>query len=64
MDGPALDEPTPGPLIRVITRIGCIGGVIKQMFADPVAVALAGATAATFLSFLPRFLFINAAGRW
>ncbi len=60
MDGLALGETTPGPLIMVVTWVGYIGGVTREVFADPVAAGLAGATVATFFTFLPSFLFILA----
>jgi len=62
MDGLALGETTPGPLIMVVTWVGYLGGVAKQVAADPVAAGLAGATVATFFTFLPSFLFILAGG--
>ena len=60
MDGLALGEATPGPLIMVVTWVGYLGGVAKGVFDDPVAAGLAGAAAATFFTFLPSFLFILA----
>ncbi|MBM4189308.1 MAG: chromate efflux transporter [Betaproteobacteria bacterium] len=62
MDGLALGETTPGPLIMVVTWVGYLGGVAKQVFADPIAAGLAGAAVATFFTFLPSFLFILAGG--
>ena len=62
MDGLALGETTPGPLIMVVTWVGYLGGVSKAVFADPVAAGLAGAAVATFFTFLPSFLFILAGG--
>jgi chromate transporter len=62
MDGLALGETTPGPLIMVVTWVGYIGGVTKEVFANPVAAGLAGATVATFFTFLPSFLFILGGG--
>ncbi|HZV54865.1 MAG TPA: chromate transporter, partial [Rhodocyclaceae bacterium] len=50
MDGLALGETTPGPLIMIVTWVGYMGA------------GLAGATAATFFTFLPSFLFIIAGG--
>ena len=50
MDGLALGETTPGPLIMVVTWVGYMGA------------GLAGATAATFFTFLPSFWFILAGG--
>ncbi len=62
MDGLALGETTPGPLIKVVTWIGYLGGVSKSVFADPLAAGMAGAAVATFFTFLPSFLFILVGG--
>jgi chromate transporter len=62
MDGLALGETTPGPLIMVVTWVGYMGGVSKAVLADPIIAGLAGATAATFFTFLPSFWFIIAGG--
>jgi chromate transporter len=62
MDGLALGETTPGPLIMVVTWVGYLGGVTKGVLADPVAAGIAGAAVATFFTFLPSFLFILAGG--
>jgi len=62
MDGLALGETTPGPLIMVVTWVGYIGGVTKAVFTDPLAAGVAGATVATFFTFLPSFWFIIAGG--
>lgn len=62
MDGLALGETTPGPLIMIVTWIGYLGGVSGQVVGNPVAAGLAGATVATFFTFLPSFLFILVGG--
>jgi chromate transporter len=62
MDGLALGETTPGPLIMIVTWVGYLGGVAKGVFEHPVAAGLAGAAVATFFTFLPSFLFILAGG--
>jgi len=62
MDGLALGETTPGPLIMVVTWVGYLGGVAKSVLGNPVASGLAGATVATFFTFLPSFFFIIAGG--
>ncbi|MEJ5212077.1 MAG: chromate efflux transporter [Burkholderiales bacterium] len=62
MDGLALGETTPGPLIMVVTWIGYLGGVAKGVSESPVAAGMAGAAVATFFTFLPSFLFILAGG--
>ncbi len=64
IDGLALGETTPGPLIMVVTYVGFIGGWTKQVF-GPELLALggvAGALVATFFTFLPSFLFILVGG--
>lgn len=58
MDGLALGETTPGPLIMVVTWVGYIGGVTHEVFSHPLTAGLAGATVATFFTFLPSFWFI------
>ncbi|MDP1863225.1 MAG: chromate efflux transporter [Thiobacillus sp.] len=62
MDGLALGEATPGPLIMIVTWVGYLGGVAKGIFDNPVAAGLAGAAVATFFTFLPSFLFILVGG--
>jgi chromate transporter len=60
VDGLALGETTPGPLIMVVAFIGFVGGWGQELF-GPEARALAGmfgATVATVFTFLPSFLFI------
>jgi chromate transporter len=64
IDGLALGETTPGPLIMVVAFVGFVGGWTKALF-GPQALALAGlagACVATFFTFLPSFLFILAGG--
>ncbi len=64
IDGLALGETTPGPLIMVVTYVGFIGGWTKQVF-GPDMLALggfAGAMVATFFTFLPSFVFILVGG--
>jgi len=62
IDGLALGETTPGPLIMIVTWVGYIGGVTKAVFDDPISAGLAGAAVATFFTFLPSFWFIIAGG--
>ncbi|MBR0568777.1 chromate efflux transporter [Azoarcus sp. L1K30] len=64
IDGLALGETTPGPLIMVVAFVGFIGGYIGELF-GPGQQFLAGAVAAILVSwftFLPSFLFILAGG--
>jgi chromate transporter len=62
MDGLALGETTPGPLIMIVTWVGYMGGVAKTVFGNAIAAGLAGAAVATFFTFLPSFFFIIAGG--
>jgi chromate transporter len=64
IDGLALGETTPGPLIMVVAFVGFVGAW-TQAAIGPGAPALAGclgATVATFFTFLPSFLFILIGG--
>jgi chromate transporter len=64
IDGLALGETTPGPLIMVVAFVGFVGGWTQQVL-GPDAPFLGGALAATvvtFFTFLPSFLFILAGG--
>ena len=64
MDGLALGETTPGPLIMVVAFVGFVGGYVKAVL-GPDSLFLAGALAAalvTWFTFLPSFIFILAGG--
>ncbi len=64
IDGLALGETTPGPLIMVVTFVAFIGGYTKALFGAD-SLFLAGTVAAclvTWFTFLPSFLFIFAGG--
>jgi chromate transporter len=64
IDGLALGETTPGPLIMIVAFVGFVGGWTKMLY-GPEALALAGiagACVATLFTFLPSFLFILAGG--
>jgi chromate transporter len=64
IDGLALGETTPGPLIMVVAFVGFVGGWATQVL-GPDALVLGGAlaaTAVTFFTFLPSFVFILAGG--
>jgi chromate transporter len=64
IDGLALGETTPGPLIMVVTYVGFIGGWTKQVFGGDLLglSGIAGALVATFFTFLPSFVFILVGG--
>lgn len=57
MDGLALGEATPGPLIMIVAFVGFVAG-----WSGGPALAVAAAVTATFFTFLPSFLFILAGG--
>jgi chromate transporter len=64
IDGLALGETTPGPLIMVVAFVGFVGAWNHAML-GPDALFTAGcmgALVATFFTFLPSFLFIFAGG--
>ncbi|WP_438301383.1 chromate efflux transporter [Pseudomonas sp. NMS19W] len=64
IDGLALGETTPGPLIMVVAFVGFVGAYLQPRFGAEHAFA-AGALAATLVTwftFLPSFLFILAGG--
>ncbi|MFY3434641.1 chromate efflux transporter [Achromobacter mucicolens] len=64
IDGLALGETTPGPLIMVVAFVGFVGGYAHTLL-GPELLFVAGALAAaivTWFTFLPSFLFILAGG--
>ena len=64
IDGLALGETTPGPLIMVVAFVGFVGGW-NQAVLGPDALfagAALAATVVTFFTFLPSFVFILAGG--
>ncbi len=60
IDGLALGETTPGPLIMVVAFVGFVGAWTKEIFGPDMLfwAGFAGASVATFFTFLPGFLFI------
>lgn len=56
IDGLALGETTPGPLIMVLVFVGFMAGY--NHFGSSLAMGTLGLTATTFYTFLPCFLFI------
>ncbi len=64
IDGLALGESKPGPLIMIVAFVGFVGAWTQELF-GPDALFLAGAVAATlvtFFTFLPSFIFILLGG--
>ena len=60
IDGLALGESTPGPLIMIVTYVGFIVGWYNDILnlGSPITGALICAILATFFTFLPSFAFI------
>jgi chromate transporter len=63
IDGLALGETTPGPLIMIVAFVGFVGAWTHDVFGGNAALAgIAGACVATYFTFLPSFIFILAGG--
>jgi chromate transporter len=64
IDGLALGETTPGPLIMVVTFVGFVGGWTQAPFGPEAKLlaAVAAAVLVTWFTFLPSFVFIFAGG--
>ncbi len=64
IDGLALGETTPGPLIMIVAFVGFVGGWTRHPLGSEALFASGaiGACVATFFTFLPSFLFILAGG--
>lgn len=62
MDGLALGETTPGPLIMVVAFVGFVGGYQHVGNLPPGLAGSLAATLVTWFTFLPSFLFILAGG--
>ncbi|MGE0372133.1 MAG: chromate efflux transporter [Gammaproteobacteria bacterium] len=64
IDGLALGETTPGPLIMVVAFVGFVGAWTGEIFGPELLVwaGVAGACVATLFTFLPSFLFILIGG--
>ena len=64
IDGLALGETTPGPLIMVVAFVAFVGGWTQSALGPGFAFAAGAAAAAvvTFFTFLPSFIFILAGG--
>ncbi|TAG80938.1 MAG: chromate efflux transporter [Betaproteobacteria bacterium] len=60
IDGLALGETTPGPLILILTFVGYLAGVKEAVAASPLASGIFAASVVTFYTFLPSFMMIFA----
>ena len=66
MDGLALGESTPGPLIMVVAFVAFVGAWGQQILGPHALLAggVLAACVATWFTFLPSFIFILAGGPW
>ena len=64
IDGLALGETTPGPLIMVVAFVGYLAGHIQHLIgnSNPFWFGALGACVATWFTFLPSFFFILVGG--
>lgn len=64
IDGLALGETTPGPLIMVVAFVGYLAGHIQHLIGNssPFWFGVLGAVVATWFTFLPSFFFILVGG--
>jgi chromate transporter len=64
MDGLALGETTPGPLIMVVAFVGYLAGHIQNLIGntDPFWFGVLGACVATWFTFLPSFFLVLVGG--
>ena len=62
IDGLALGETTPGPLIMVVAFVGFVAAWQGELFQPVWFAAVTGACVATFFTFLPSFVFILVGG--
>ncbi len=58
MDGLALGETTPGPLIMVVAFVGFVGGWTHDIAQNPLLAGVVASCLVTFFTFLPSFIFI------
>lgn len=64
IDGLALGETTPGPLIMIVAFVGFVGAYLKEVFGPEqlFLAGVAGASIVTWFTFLPSFVFILLGG--
>jgi chromate transporter len=64
IDGLALGETTPGPLIIIVSFVGFVGAYLKEVFGPENLfwAGVAGACVVTWFTFLPSFIFIFMGG--
>ena len=60
LDGLALAETTPGPLVLVLSYVGFLAGFRESGTLDPLMIGLLGGVLTAWATFIPSFLFIFA----
>jgi chromate transporter len=58
LDGLAMAETTPGPLIMVVEYVGFLAAYRESGIADPLLAGLFGAVLVTWVTFVPSFLWV------
>ena len=58
MDGLALGESTPGPLIMIVAFVGFVAGWQQSFMSEPLLSGIFSSSVATLFTFLPSFVFI------
>ena len=58
LDGLALAETTPGPLVMVLTYVGFLAAMRNPLGLDPLLAGVIGAALTTWVTFVPCFLWI------
>lgn len=64
MDGLALAETTPGPLILVLVYVGFLAAFREAVGLDPVLAGVLGAGLTAWVTFIPSFIFIFVGAPW
>lgn len=62
MDGLALGETTPGPLIMIVVFVAFVGAYLQPGTQDPLLAAICASLLVTWFTFLPSCIFILAGG--
>jgi chromate transporter len=64
MDGLALAETTPGPLILVLVYVGFLAAFREATGLDPMLAGILGAALTAWVTFIPSFIFIFVGAPW
>jgi chromate transporter len=64
MDGLALAETTPGPLILVLVYVGFLAAFREVVGLDPMVAGILGAGLTAWVTFIPSFIFIFVGAPW